>query len=423
MANVRKRDGRLVPFDTNKPFTAILGAFNNVDGCISEEARQCADSITKSIASYIEDKSEITVEEIQDCIERKLMQSKYKNVAKAFILYRDERTRRRGNTTDSTILGIIDGTDDYWMNENSNKNAFIAGTQRDYLAGCTSTDLARRKLLPEDIMKAHDNGIIHFHDIDYFVQHIHNCCLVNLEDMLQNGTVINKVKIDKPHSFQTACTLASQIAGVIASGQYGGQTMSMAHLAPFVQISREKITAELAEDIQSCANTWEYFNDDAFKEAVERRVRKEIEKGIQTLMYQINTINSTNGQTPFISLALNINEAEEGQTRDDLALIISEIFKQRIQGFKNEKGIWVTPAFPKLLYFLDDNNTYEGSEYYWLTVEAAKCTAKRMVPDYISAKKMRELKNGDVFPCMGCRSFLNYDRTGKHKYYGRLTFC
>lgn len=440
MTNIIKRDGRIVPFDPTKIINAVEKAFYAVDGEVSDYAKQKACNITEYIAGKIAaTQHDYTVEEIQDMVERGLMSTKRDDVAKAFILYRDERTKARGNTIDGTILGIIGGTDEYWMNENSNKNAQIASTQRDYMAGAVSTDISRRELLPQDVVEAHDNGLIHFHDVDYFAQRVFNCCLVNLEDMLQNGTVINKTLIEKPHTFVTACNIATQIMAQIASGQYGGQTISLAHLAPFVDMSRQKIKAELLEDLGKVADSTSY-NDIQFNAALERRVKKEIEKGVQVLQYQINTLNTSNGQTPFVSIGMYLNEAKNEQEKSDLVLIIEEVLKQRIRGTKNEKGVWITPAFPKLLYVLEDDNCEEGTKYWWLTELAAKCTAKRMVPDYISEKIMLRDKinangEGDVYPCMGCRSFLTPDRSGngfdniakaknyngKPKYYGRLT--
>lgn len=410
--NVTKRDGRVVRFDKSKVQKAVLGAFKSCD------LGSNSDAIEKSIsiASYIESLDrDLNVEDIQDIIEQKLMASKYKDVAKEFILYRQKRTMARGNTTDKTILGVIDGTDDYWMNENSNKNAYLASTQRDYLAGVTSTDIARRTLLDPDIVKAHDEGIIHFHDADYFAQHIHNCCLVDAEDILQNGTVINGAGIDRPRSFITATTIITQVIASVASGQYGGQTISIAALAPFVNESRKKIREEYKRVIERCGGT---TNSAAFKEEIEYRVGKEIADGVQTLQYQINTLYTTNGQTPFVSLMLYINEAKDPQTKDDLVRIISEIFRQRMKGIKNKDGAWVTPAFPKLLYVLQEDNIKEDAEYWWLTQMAAMCSCKRLVPDYISEKVMIELK-GDCYPCMGCRSFLSPDPVN-HKYYSRF---
>lgn len=436
---VLKRDGRKVPFDAEKIKTAVKRAFESVDGEITEYAKLKAEAIANYVFGKVEDSTEILgIEKIQDLVEHGLMSTKRKDVARAYILYREERTKVRGNTTDQTIINIINNADKYWTTENSNKNPQIASTQRDYMAGAVSTDLSRRELLPSDVVEAHDMGLLHFHDIDYFAQHIHNCCLVNLEDMLQNGTVINKTMIEKPHSFVTACNIATQISAQIASGQYGGQTISLAHLAPFVEITRQAIKKSMESELFDLFEN-EPYSEQALDEVVEKRVKKEIEKGVQVLQYQINTLNTSNGQTPFISIAMYLNEAKNEREKHDLALIIEEVLNQRIVGTKNEVGIWVTPAFPKLLYVLEEDNYTEGTEYWWLTELAAKCTAKRMVPDYISEKIMLRDKingngNGDCYPCMGCRSFLTPDRSGNGfnnisksknyndapKYYGRF---
>lgn len=435
MLQIKKRDGRIVQFNPVKIENAVQKAFVAVDGGLTEYAN------TKSaaIANYIEgvltehpDKI-YTVEQIQDIVVHGLMNLKNKAYADAYIEYRARRTQARKNTTDDTVLKIINGTSDYWKNENSNKDAQIASTQRDYMAGAVSVDISNRLLLPPEVVKAHQAGMIHFHDEDYFAQTIHNCDLVNLEDMLQNGTVINKTLIEKPHSFVTACNIATQIMAQVASGQYGGQTISLAHLAPFVEESRKRIREELEADMSDIICEGSLYDSKGFEQAVERRVAKEITKGVQVLQYQINTLNTSNGQTPFVSLFMYLNEAHSELEKADLALVIKEVLTQRIQGTKNEKGIWVTPAFPKLLYVLEDDNCEENTDYWWLTELAAKCTAKRMVPDYISEKIMFELK-GDCYACMGCRSFLTPDRTrngynnvanaisynGKPKYYGRF---
>ena len=412
---VIKRDGRKVLFNRKKIREAVLSAFNDVDGEINQYAKNKANEI----ALYVENlNKDLSVEEIQDIVEEKLMNCNRKDVAKSYIIYRQKRSDSRENTIDKTINGIINTSDDYWANENSNKDITLGTTQRDYMAGAISTDLTMRKILPPDVVEAHKQGILHFHDADYFAQHMHNCDLANLEDMLQNGTVISKTKIDKPHKFSTACNIATQIIAQIASSQYGGQSISIAHLSPFVQLSRNKFKEEYPE---------------APDEMIEKMVDNEISSGVQTLQYQILTLMTTNGQTPFITVYMNLAEAEEGQERKDLARVIEEILKQRIQGIKNEAGIWITPAFPKLIYALDECNITEDSPYYYLTELAAKCTAKRMVPDYISNKVQRELKNGDTYTCMGCRSFLttdtctenyakalNYDKYTGHKYYGRF---
>lgn len=400
-----KLDGRRQKYRRDKLTASIESAF--IESDIGIDA-YVIEKISK-IANYVEDQtkdlSKVSAEEVSSLVEKGLMNLKgdYKAVAKQYILYRDERTRMRGNTTDKTVNEIVNGASDYWTSENSNKNAMLASTQRDYLAGCISEDISRRQLLPTDVVKAHDEGIIHVHDIDYFVQKIHNCCLVNLEDMLQNGTVINGTLIEKPHSFSTACNIATQIMACIASGQYGGQTMSLAHLAPFIDISRKKIRKEVEEELEETGPSEELVN-----KIVDRRLKEEIKRGVQTMQYQINTLNTSNGQTPFCSLFMYLNEAKSKQERDDLAMFIAEVLNQRIQGTKNKVGVYVTPSFPKLLYVLEEDNITEDSEYWWLTELAAKCTAKRMVPDYISEKVMIELK-GYCFPCMGCRSFLTPD--------------
>lgn len=345
------------------------------------------------------------------------MSTKRKDVAKAYITYREERTAARENTIDKTVIEIVEGTNDYWAHENSNKNAELATTQRDYIAGAVSTDESKRRLLPSEVVEAHKKGLIHFHDMDYFLQPIHNCDLINLEDMLQNGTVISGTYIDKPHKFSTACNIATQIIAQVASSQYGGQSISLAHLAPFVEDTKKSLTKK---------------HPDFSESEINELIQEDIEDGVQTLQYQIITLMTTNGQAPFITVYMNLAEVPEGPERENLAKVIAEVLKQRIKGVKNEKGIYITPAFPKLIYALDDFNAYEGSKYYWLTELAAKCTAKRMVPDYISNKVQRELKQGQTYTCMGCRSFLTPDRTtknyakalnydpNKQKFYGRF---
>ena len=368
----------------------------------------------------------IDVENIQDCIEDTLMQRGYFDTAKEYIRYRYERQlNRNGNTTDGKILSLVDGVNENVIQENSNKNPTINSTQRDYMAGEVSRDIANRLLLPKEIMEAHEAGIIHFHDSDYFVQHMINCCLVNLDDMLQHGTVINGTLVEKPHSFATACNIATQIMAQIASNQYGGQSESMAALVPFIDISRRKIRADVEIEFAGLD-----VSEERKTEVTERRLRDEIKRGVQTIQYQINTLMTTNGQAPFVSIFLYMNEVEGEQQKKDFAMLIEEILRQRTEGTKNEQGIWVTPAFPKILYVLEEDNIVPGSKYYYLTEMAAKCTAKRMVPDSISEKKMLEYK-GDCFPCMGCRSFLTPDRTTENlanvenwvkgkKYYGRF---
>ena len=368
----------------------------------------------------------IDVENIQDCIEDTLMQRGYFDTAKEYIRYRYERQlNRNGNTTDGKILSLVDGVNENVIQENSNKNPTINSTQRDYMAGEVSRDISNRLLLPKEIMEAHEAGILHFHDSDYFVQHMINCCLVNLDDMLQHGTVINGTLVEKPHSFATACNIATQIMAQIASNQYGGQSESMAALVPFIDISRRKIRADVEIEFAGLD-----VSEERKVEVTERRLRDEIKRGVQTIQYQINTLMTTNGQAPFVSIFLYMNEVEGEQQKKDFAMLIEEILRQRTEGTKNEQGIWVTPAFPKILYVLEEDNIVPGAKYYYLTEMAAKCTAKRMVPDYISEKKMLEYK-GDCFPCMGCRSFLTPDRTTENlanvenwvkgkKYYGRF---
>lgn len=419
---VIKRNGSEVEFDRGKIETAIKKANKSV-----EESYRLSDSVIGNIAIDIEDRCDTydracTVEEIQDLVEKALMHSGAYWVARAYVRYRYDREKMRTkNTTDDSILALIERSNEEIKQENSNKNPTVNSTLRDYMAGEVSKDLTRRILLPKDVVDAHDQGIIHFHDSDYFAQHMHNCDLVNLEDMLQNGTVISDTMIEKPKTFSTACNIATQIIAQVASNQYGGQTITLSHLAPFVAETRKKYR--------------EKFKDMS-DEFIERLVYDDIEKGIQTIAYQILTLLTSNGQTPFITVYMDVNEVEDGQTRKDLAKVIEEVLKQRIQGVKNEVGVWVTPTFPKLIYALDENNVHPDSEYYYLTELAAECTAKRMVPDYISAKVMRELKKGDVYTCMGCRSFLTPDRftdngignisnaknyiPGKHRYYGRF---
>ncbi len=422
-----KRDGRLVDYDPEKIRIAIGKANDEVVG--SEKATP---EEIENIISYIEDlkKKRLLVEDIQDIIEEKLMECGRFVLAKKYITYRYTRELvRKANTTDQSIKELIEGENDYWNNENSNKNAGVVTTQRDYLAGITSTDITRRFLLPEDIVQAHDEGIIHFHDADYFAQNaLHNCELINLDDMLQNGTIINGVMIEKPHRFLTAATIATQIILAVTSSSYGGATISLTHLAPFVRLSYEKFLKKYKE---------RGLNEEDCKKFAEQDTRKEIEDGVQTFNYQVNSMTNTNGQAPFLSVAMYLGETDE--YKDELAMVIEEFLHQRILGFKNEKGVYITPAFPKLLYVLEEDNIHEDSKYWYLTELAAKCTAKRMVPDYISEKKMLELKKnangvGECYPCMGCRSFLTPDRTmsvgniakaknyveGKGKYYGRF---
>ena len=413
---VIKRDGNIVEYNPEKIKTAIKKANEEV----SRRDRANEKEI-QEIIDYVEDlkKSRILVEDIQDIIEEKLMSFGKYNLAKTYITYRYTRALvRKANTTDQSIKELIEGESEYWNNENSNKNARVVTTQRDYLAGITSTDITRRFLLPEDVVKAHDEGIIHFHDADYFAQNaLHNCDLINLEDMLQNGTNINGVMIEKPHRFLTAMTIATQIITAVTSSQYGGATVTMTHLAPFVRDSYNKYLKKYKERKLSKEQCEKFAKED---------LKKEIEDGVQTFQYQINSMTTTNGQSPFLSVCFYLGETDE--YKEELAAIIEEFLKQRIQGMKNEKGVYITPAFPKLLYVLEEDNIHENSKYWYLTKLAAKCTAKRMVPDYISEKIMKQLKvdkngNGQCYPCMGCRSFLTPyvdPETNKPKYYGRF---
>lgn len=421
---VIKRNGSEIEFNPSKISQAIRKANAGVsDKDQINEIRLAL--ITSEVTERCQDLNRaVNVEEIQEIVETKLMLAGAFEVAKRYIRYRyDHNLKRIRNTTDDAILALIECNNEEIKQENSNKNPTIASTQRDYMAGEVSKDLTARVFLPENIVQAHNEGLIHFHDADYFAQHIHNCDLVNLEDMLENGTVISGTLIERPHTFSTASNIATQIISQVASSQYGGQSISLAHLAPFVQASREKFRKDYAQLLS-------YMGLDQYYDFIETLVYKDIVKGVQAIQYQVVTLMTTNGQTPFITVYMNINEAPKGQTREDLAIVIEEVLRQRIEGVKNEVGVWITPAFPKLIYVLDENNVLPGSEYYYLTELAAKCTAKRMVPDYISAKIMRELK-GDVYTCMGCRSFLTPDRTTENvakaknwipgkKYYGRF---
>ena len=421
---VIKRSGEEVVFDVQKIENAIRRANKATTHSQMSEAQ-----ITK-IANIVADnisqlKRSANVEEIQDMVETEIMREKYFAVAHNYITYRYERALvRKANSTDQQIISLLERNNEEVKQENSNKNPLVNSVQRDYMAGEVSKDITKRFLLPQDIIDAHENGIIHFHDSDYFAQHMHNCCLVNLEDMLQNGTVISETMIEKPHSFSTACNVATQIIAQVASSQYGGQSVTLSHLAPFVEVSRQKARKEVREEFELSGIE---MDEDRINSIAEMRVRREIEKGVQMIQYQVITLMTTNGQAPFVTVFMYLNEVEEGQTRDDLALIIEEMLKQRMRGVKNEKGVWITPAFHKLIYVLEENNIHEDSKYYALTELAARCTAKRMVPDYISEKKMLELKidkNGDghCYPCMGCRSFLTtyVDENNNPKYYGRF---
>lgn len=425
--DVIKRDGREAQFEKSKIYNAILKAFNEVG---KENPIPNAEAIAKRIADRLTNRyrkrtRQINVEEIQDDVEKEINTEGYFDVAKAYIIYRYEHTQlREVNTTEAKILSLADNVNESVRQENSNKNPMVLSTQRDYMAGEVSRDITNRHLLPYDIRRAHEEGIIHFHDSDYYVQHMHNCCLVNLEDMLQNGTVISGTMIEKPHSFSTACNVATQIVAQVASNQYGGQSISLAHLAPFVDVSRRKIHEEVVVELEETCNS---YSEADVERITERRLKKEIEKGVQTIQYQVITLMTTNGQAPFITVFMYLNEVDDPQTKHDLALIIEETVRQRMQGVKNEKGVWVTPAFPKLIYVLEEDNITEGSKYWYLTELCAQCSAKRLVPDYISEKKMLEAKvdaNGDghCYTCMGCRSFLTpyLDENGKPKYYGRF---
>lgn len=414
--NVIKRSGEEVTFDLEKIFNAIKKA--NLATLHTPMSDEDIFNVSKIVENQVEELNRsANVEEIQDLVESELMNKKFFSVAHNYITYRYERALvRKANSTDKQIMSLLERQNEEVKQENSNKNPLVNSVQRDYMAGEVSKDITKRFLLPREITEAHEQGIIHFHDSDYFAQHMHNCCLVNLEDMLQNGTVISETGIDKPHSFATACNIATQIIAQVASSQYGGQSITLSHLAPFVQISRDKARKEVAEEFQKAGIE---VSQEKVQEIAEMRVRREIEKGVQTIQYQVITLMTTNGQAPFVTVFMYLNEVPEGQTRDDLALIIEEMLKQRINGVKNEKGVFITPAFPKLIYCLEENNIEPDSKYYYLTKLAAQCTAKRMVPDYISEKIMKELKGGDVYPCMGCRSFLTPDPVN-HKYYGRF---
>lgn len=421
--NVIKRNGSEVTFDKAKIENAIIKANNSVEEAVRLTPIQIK-RITDSVILSCEDLGRSpAVEEIQDMVEEHIMQHGAYEVAKAYITYRYTRSLvRQSNTTDDKILSLIELNNEEAKQENSNKNPIINSTQRDYMAGEVSKDLTRRILLPEEISAAHDAGIIHFHDSDYFAQKEHNCDLIDLEDMLQNGTVISETLIEKPHSFYTACNITTQIIAQVASNQYGGQSFSLAHLAPFVDISRQKIRTKVEKEFKDAGIE---TTQEALNKVVEDRLRDEIKSGIQTIQYQLITLMTCNGQAPFVTMFMHLEEAPEGRTRDDLALCIEEVLKQRMQGVKNEKGVWITPAFPKLIYVLDDCNIREDAPYWHLTEIAAECTSKRLVPDYISAKVMRELKKGNVYTCMGCRSFLTVEESqknadGSYKFYGRF---
>ena len=439
--NLIKRSGREVPFNATKIETAIRKASNTVDS-----PKAIPDNTIKKIASEVQYTCSLhgrapTVDEVQDLVETKIMEYGYYEVAKNYITYRYKQSlRKRSNTTDKQILSLIECNNEDVKQENSNKNPTINSVQRDYMAGEVSKDISSRLLLPPDVVEAHKDGLIHFHDMDYFAQHMHNCDLVNLEDMLQNGTVISGTMIEKPKSFSTACNIATQIIAQVASNQYGGQSISLTHLAPFVEVSRNVIRKELTAELESSNAK---ISEESFNDIVERRVRREIQRGVQTIQYQVVTLMTTNGQAPFVTVYMYLGEAKDEKERKDLAMIIEETLKERILGVKNEQGVYITPAFPKLIYVLEEDNIREGTPYWYLTQLAAQCTAKRMVPDYISEKKMKEYKlskgetegHGDCYTCMGCRSFLTPDRSGcgynnisraknyqkdQPKYYGRF---
>lgn len=433
MVKVIKRDCTEVEFDKTKITTAILKAMKNGSGIVKP---QIAENIADEIEELCKDKDEVYISDIELMVYDKLISKKQRLTARAYEGYRSIREFQReySNTTDMDIIKLLDGDNDYWKNENANKNPVLNTTIRDYMAGIVSTDAVRRYLLSPEIVQAHDEGIIHFHDADYFIQHMHNCDLINLEDMLQNGTVISETLIEKPHSFSTACNISTQAIAQVASSQYGGQSISLAHLAPFVNISREKIKEEVKKDFALVTET--YIDEESIiNEIVERRLREEVKRGVQTIQYQLVTLMTTNGQAPFITIFMYLNEAKNEQEKKDLAILIEEMLRQRIQGVKNEDGVFVAPAFPKLIYVTEKDNITENSPYWYLTKLAAECSAKRLVPDYISEKMMLELKH-DVYTCMGCRSFLTPDRftdkgvgniadaknyePKKHKYYGRF---
>lgn len=430
MQRVIKRDGREVEFDKSKIIKAISCANQEVMKSKQigpRKINQLANIVEEKCAEY---KRAIRVEDINDLIEDELIFRNYNNLVRAFIQYRyNKELVRKSNTTDDSILSLINLSNEDLKQENSNKNPVVNSTQRDYMAGEVSKDLTRRVFLPKDVVKAHDEGTLHFHDMDYFAQKMYNCCLINLEDMLQNGTVISGTLIEKPHSFSTACNVATQIVAQVSSNQYGGQSITLAHLAPFVDASRRKIRAEVIEE-QKQADILHYGEpvpiseklEKLIDEITEKRVRAEVKRGVQTIQYQVNTLLTTNGQAPFITVFMYLGEVSDEQTKKDLAMIIEEVLLQRYEGVKNEKGVWITPAFPKLIYVLEESNVWEHSEFFYLTKLAAKCSSKRLVPDYISEKLMKKLKQGGCFPPMGCRSCLSpwYDEDGNQKWYGRF---
>ena len=424
--NVIKRNGEEVAFDLEKIINAIKGANKDVDKLHRMNEYQIM-AVADNVAKKIEESTHaVNVEDIQDMVETGIMELRGYEVAQKYVRYRYKRElMRKTNTTDNGILALLDHMNEEVNQENSNKNPVINSTQRDYMAGEVSKDITKRFLLPEDIVEAHEKGLIHFHDADYFAQHMHNCCLVNLGDMLENGTVISETRIDRPKSFSTACNIATQAIAQIASSQYGGQSISLSHLAPFVQVSREKFRIQVRREFEAIGLD---LDEEKINKVAELRVKEEINRGVQMIQYQVITLMTTNGQAPFITVFMYLDEVPEGQTRTDLAAIIEEMLHQRIKGVKNEKGVFITPAFPKLIYVLEEDNIHEDSPYWYLTQLAAQCTAKRMVPDYISEKKMKELKvdkngEGHCYTCMGCRSFLTPyvdPETNKPKYYGRF---
>ncbi|MCD7825614.1 MAG: anaerobic ribonucleoside-triphosphate reductase [Clostridiaceae bacterium] len=415
-----KRSGQEATFDAGKIIAAITKANYEVpvkESLSREQIQDIAATVEKICCDM---KRSLSVEEIQDLVEEQIMDKRAFGVARKYITYRYNRALvRKSNSTDQQILSLLECSNEEVKQENSNKNPTVNSVQRDYMAGEVSKDITKRFLLPPEITRAHEQGIIHFHDSDYFAQHMHNCCLVNLEDMLQNGTVISETMIETPKSFSTACNIATQSIAQIASSQYGGQSISLTHLAPFVDVSRQKFRRQVEQEFKEAGLK---YTGNQIDQVAESRVLDEIKKGVQMIQYQVITLMTTNGQAPFVSIFMYLNEAPEGRLRDDLALIMEEILKQRLQGVKNEKGVYITPAFPKLLYVLEENNIHEDSKYWYLTELAAKCTAKRMVPDYISEKIMMELKDGNCYPCMGCRSFLTvyHDQKNRPKFYGRF---
>lgn len=431
--NVIKRNCTEVPFDKSKISKAILKAMKNGSGIVKPKI---AEEIASEIEEEVKSEEEISISDIESMVFNKLISKKQRLTAKSYEGYRSIRQfqRENENTTDGEIVRLVEDKDDYWKDENANKNPILNPTKRDYIAGSVSTDATKRYLLSPEIIQAHNEGILHFHDADYFIQHMHNCDLVNLEDMLQNGTVISETLIEKPHSLSTASNIATQAVAQVASNQYGGQSISLAHLAPFVDISRKKIRKQVEEELTLVENTYALSKEQLIDNIVEKRLKEEIEKSIQTIQYQLVTLMTTNGQAPFISIFMYLNEAKNESEKEDLAMLIEEMLYQRILGVKNEKGVYIAPAFPKLIYVLENDNIHEGDKYWYLTELAAECSSKRLVPDYISEKMMLELK-GDVYTCMGCRSFLTVDRfsdkvgnisnaqnydPNKHKYYGRF---